>query len=231
MKIDKCVILARARTGSNLLKSYLNSVEGIEIKDEIFLRVGDSNLETIFKNSFKAEQKNVQISGFKYFYDQPIDDIPNRKKVIKFIKSSKNLLIIHLKRKNYLKILVSHKLAHKSGIWMIKKDQKYKMEKELPKITLERKECWKFFKDIRINELKYDKIFAENLKTEITYEHLVKYPEGQMKRLLGYLGVETGLKFSTDLVKQNKRPLSEVIANYDKLKKSFLNTNFEHFFE
>ena len=74
---NKFVIIARSRTGSNLLRSYLNSHPNIEAHDELFRELKRKSCQEIWKGLFIKKNKKIKYVGFKIFYYHPLEGSDN----------------------------------------------------------------------------------------------------------------------------------------------------------
>jgi hypothetical protein len=71
-KYQKFVIIARSRTGSNLLHSLLNSHPSIEANGELFHKTKESSCREIWDSIFVKKNRFLQHVGFKIFYYHPL---------------------------------------------------------------------------------------------------------------------------------------------------------------
>ena len=162
--------------------------------------------------------------GFKLFYYHARED--SRKVLWDHLKEQRNVHIIHLKRRNSLRVLLSRKKAHMTDRWT---DVNGALKDTLS-IPLSREECLEQFAWIRKMWALYDRLFCKHPKMDVFYEDLVTDRDGEMDRVQAFLGVAPrALPPGTH--KQAQLPLSEAVTNYRSLKRSFLNTRWGMFFE
>lgn len=243
----KFIILTRGRSGSNFLRGLLNFHNQIVTFGELF-RSYDSigwdfpdydqylqsqSLKTLMQNNpdiflkekvFKKFPKQILAVGFKIFYYHAQND--SRKTVWTFLRNQKDLKIIHLKRNNTLKVLLSLKRAFKTNKWT---DITGSGEEDLA-VSLSYEECLHEFTWAQEIKKEYDIYFKDNHKIDVFYENLSRHHESEVRRIQEFLGVTSEIvKPST--YKQSKQPLSKVISNYFELKKKFKDTPWEEFFE
>ncbi|SDH03690.1 hypothetical protein [Psychroflexus sediminis] len=114
-KYSKFVIIARSRTGSNLLNSYLNNSPQIIARGELFGRIGDKDKKRIWTDIYRKYSSLVCWVGFKLFYEHPVDS--DSKFVWNQIKKDKSILIIHLTRDNKVRAELSKLIAFKTKKW------------------------------------------------------------------------------------------------------------------
>ena len=246
----KFVILGKGRSGSNLLRSSLDSHSQIFTFGELFRypqSIGwgysDYNkylcsqrlIELMHKEPGKFLEKEVfrsfptKISavGFKLFYQHAKGD--SREAVWDFLKNQRELKIIHLQRENLLKRLLSMKKAFITNKWSKHRNSRDRDEQDI-EISLTYEECLTEFVLIQDYRLKYDDFFKGHPKIDVLYEKLADDYESEMRRIQKFLGVNhESLKPST--YKQSSHPLSKSISNYYELKEKFQGTSWSKFFE
>ena len=99
------ILLSTARTGSNLLRSYLNNHPDIHVDWEIFKKLNNRNPQKIIDNCWSQQPKHFKAVGFKLFYGHPFDE--SDKSSWDSILGKPNLHIIHLKRQNAIRSFIS----------------------------------------------------------------------------------------------------------------------------
>lgn len=92
------------------------------------------------------------------------------------------------------------------------------------------KECLNYLKKIKEYEEEYNSFFSEHEMIEIIYENLMRDVDQETRKVQEFLGIEVK-KLKSCLRKDDKKPLSQSIANYWKLKEKFKDTEFKEFFE
>lgn len=243
----KFIILTRGRSGSNFLRGLLNSHDQIVAFGELF-RSYDSigwdlpdydkylqsrRLKALIQNRpdrflkekvFKKFPRQIGAVGFKIFYYHAQND--SRKTVWTFLKNQKDLKIIHLKRNNTLKVLLSLKRAFKTDKWT---DITGSGEEDFT-VSLGYEECLHEFTWAQEIKKQYDVYFENHHKIDVFYENLSRNYGSEMRRIQEFLGVHYKI-LEPSTYKQTKQPLSKIITNYFELKKEFKNTPWEEFFE
>jgi LPS sulfotransferase NodH len=242
-KYVKFIILSRSRTGSEYLRSLLNSHREISVFGELFQLKDQINwhfpgyygsrkqravLEEnpvlfLEKEVFRTHPNHKKAVGFKIFYYHAQDG--NHKSVWNILQNQKDLKVIHLKRKNILKTHLSKKRANNTGKWI----KLTKENEEFEPIVLDYDECLYEFTKTRTWEEQYSTLFEGHDQLEVFYENLTKDTHNEVQRILKFLGVkEEELKSNT--YKQSGQPISKAIANYFELKERFKGTLWEEFF-
>jgi hypothetical protein len=133
---QRFIILGDARTGSNMVAGALNTHPQIRCFREIFhfmqeyvdynvegydpydaadfaLRAADP-VRFLRERIFCDQPEGIRAVGFKYLYPHfwGFDGL------IPHLTADTNLFVIHLKRRNWLRVLVSVRLAEASGKWI-----------------------------------------------------------------------------------------------------------------
>lgn len=239
----KFIILSRSRTGSEFLRSLLNSHSEITVFGELFQQIDHFNWEypgfyrprkhraileedpALFLETeiFRRYPKNKRAIGFKIFYYHAQND--SWKCVWTYLQEQKDLRVIHLKRKNILETHLSRKRAGNSGMWVNLTGEK----EVIQAMTLDYEECLNDFITTRRWEEQYGAFFKDHAILDISYEDLIKDSRAELQRVQEFLAVKReGLKSMTH--KQTNKPLTQAIANYSELKDKFRGTEWAEFF-
>jgi hypothetical protein len=126
--------------------------------------------------------------------------------------------IIHIKRRNLLDRYLSHKLAEKSGAWALLKKQ-YKQTVE--PIILDASDCVKNFHQSEFWQKQADDFFKNNPKSILFFEYLCEYLNEESKKIQEFLSLEPQ-ELTSITIKQQTKKKSEVIKNFDELKRQFI---------
>lgn len=241
---NKYVIVCLPRTGSNLLRSLINSHSNAIAFGEIFRfeenigwdlryypqikwlnkKKNEKPWEFLNREIFNRHFLKIKAVGFKLFYHHARND--KQKKVWDFIRNSEDIRIIHLRRENYLRRFISYKRAKDSGRWVkLKKDE---IDDYSTELTFE--ECFNFFEHTDAEEKNIEKFFSGKNVLTITYKNLVSDTKKEIDSVFGYLGLPSE-KVESETYKQIERPLSESITNYYKLKDKFSKSKWQIFFD
>jgi LPS sulfotransferase NodH len=251
----KFVIFSTERSGSSLLVTLLKSHSNITCFGEIFNKTSvifstpdypPVNNSLVFKLRnlnpvkfiqdiiFKKYSDNKKAVGFKIHYDQG----QQYKSVLKYITNDPYVKIIFLNRQNMLETFLSKKLAYKTGVWFVIKDEdvqfiknmgihKYSTIEEYQnktnKISIDPKEFEEYHKNIIYWKNHYENMFTNNQKYHITYEDILNKQDETINGLLKFLEVKQE-HLNTPLIKQQSNPLHEVIINYKELETYFSNS-------
>ncbi len=238
---QKFVVIGTARVGSTLLQAYLNQHPNIfcegEIyntdhlkiygkKDKLLRKLKETPVQFVEEFGFPKHEKKIQSAGFKLFYEHFRDK--KTKKVWDFLSEKKDLKIIHLKRENVLRSLVSLKIAYKTNKWR-SFEQK---EDENKQVILTKEECLERFNFLDQNELFVDKTFNKQSVYKLKYKDLVKKRQKTMAEIFTFLSTEIIEVEEPALKRQNPEALHQLIANFEELKDEFKNSPYiKHFKE
>lgn len=222
------IVLTRSRTGSNLLISLLNSHPHIKAEGEIFNKLNGDNYKTVLDKAFSKQPYSIKAKGFKIFYYHPLDD--NSGDIWQELKAMDDLYVIHLKRENILRILLSRKIAGIQDIWAIRSEENRSTPRENVSVSFTEEELRDGFTRTRDWEEYGDENFRNHSILTVTYEDLVNDRSSTFRKVTDFLGIQY-IKPDTELKKQNTKTIRESIKNYDELKSAFAKTELAPFFE
>ena len=221
----KFIILSRSRTGSNLLFSYLNGHPNIIANNEIFQWPNKKGYQKILKNQFRKYPKSIKAVGFKIFYDHPLGE--ENHELWSELMNMKNLFVIHLKRRNILRTLLSLKLALETDKWVKFSSEKFFSKKKIVSFITD--ELEQGFIQTRNWEKQGEAMFSDHPLITIWYQELDNEPVETLNKVTSFLGVEP-CETRTYLQKQNPEKSSDLIMNFEELKNDFFGTPWESFF-
>lgn len=217
------IILTRSRSGSNLLWSYLRRHPNIHIEGEILAHRKGRHVEVYLDRFFGYQPRRIRASGFKIFYYHPMDD--NSGEVWEALAGIKDLKVIHLKRDNLLEVQVSWKKAMLSDQWVAGTGGPAPA-----RIRLDPRECEEAFRRTLAWQKQAGERFAGQEVMELTYEDFIRDPSGQLDAVQEFLQVAVR-KLGTEMKKQQKKPVREVVSNYEEIRNHFKDSPWHRFFE
>jgi len=220
------IVLSRSRTGSSMLITFLNSHPNIHAGWEIFHNLNGRNIKDVLAKTFGKEPYYIKAKGFKIFYYHPEDDKSNE--IWSNLIDMDNLLVIHLKRRNIFRTLISRKIAGVQDVWLVTSSGRNISKNKAVKFTV--KELEESFKQTRNWEKCGDEMFKNHPQVSVYYEDLVNDLEGTFGIITDFLGVPY-IKPKTNLKKQNPESLRDLVTNYDDLKSAFYETEWQPYFE
>lgn len=241
---QKFVIIGLARTGTNLLCSFLHHSDEVCCAGEIFNKsrtlIGTQTVSDAVLNIYKKISPLYFLSNILWHnnYSQRIkavgykalrEHIQNYPILLESIYKNKDVKVIFCKRRNYLARIYSEKIAALYDQWFITSEEK-RIKK---KIYISSSECKKLFN--------FDKNFYDTITTnlqknkieyiDLYYEDFNNDINGELNKITNFINIEDIKQPQTHLKKQNVNKLEDVIENYNKLKEYFQNTQWESFFK
>ncbi len=228
-KYRRFIVLTRDRTGSNMTIQSLNSHPNIAADYELFGKLEGRQEQDILRRCFSKQPFYVKAKGFKIFYYHPRDQ--ENSTIWSLLEDDKDLYIIHLIRRNTLHSQVSCKIAVTTGVFGVRSEkQNTSYQNNVPNISFEPKKLEETF--IRDQQWQNEacKRFKDHPMLEIYYEDVVATPQREYGKIMAFLGLNYH-PTSTDFIKQRTKCMSELVENYDVLKKNFKGTQWEDFFD
>lgn len=237
-EIQGFVIFGQGRSGSNLLRTLLNSHPKLHCDNELF-NINRLNREKplskhfirLFPHSYIASNRrkaNAEIYGFKLF----IFHLGKAEKVIVNLHQ-KGWKIIHIRRKNILKQVFSAAIGNITGRYI----RNHKMPEPTETYHLEIKHIVRALKKRKAALKKETAILEKIPHLTVQYEEDLKNKQNWQpacNRVYEYLGLEAVEVSSKNLV-SDPRPDNERIKNFDKimdyLRKNGFEKEVENYFE
>ncbi|WP_299486054.1 Stf0 family sulfotransferase [Acaryochloris sp. IP29b_bin.137] len=228
---QKFMVLTRSRTGSNLLISLLNSHPLIHAEYEAFAKLRGETVEQRFGAVYSKQPSTIKAVGFKLFYYHPLDDKHQFEALWNRIIQDKAIRIIHLKRKNKLRMIVSRTIAEQQEIWSQKEtpSPQAPLVKSKP-IMLSTVALEKEFLASTDPEIQFANRLRGHPILDIYYEDIVENMDTATGQIFDFLGLPP-CQPQTSFRKQNIEPLSKLVSNYASLKQYFAGSQWESFFE
>lgn len=221
------IILSRSRTGSNMLVSCFNSHPNVYCEGEIFSKADARVWRETLASVFDTQPRHVKAAGFKIFYyhakgeaGRPLWDE---------LRGMKELRVIHLRRRNILRTIISRKLAGQNDEWLRRSDG-CQGRGAGQKLALDPAELAEGFRQTREWEQRGAEMFSGHPMLDLCYEDFVVSPEAAFKPVTALLGVEYRTPVA-ETRKQNTAPLSALVVNYTELKSCFAGTEWAVFFD
>src|ERR1041385_6689868 len=171
------IILCQPRSGSTLLHTYLNSNPQIKSYGEVLREaiekkpqaLDGSNIHDLIFGSHSSTLKAV---GLKVFYEY--SDDTKYKEVFQQVADQKNIHVIHLVRKDELKLFTSLKIAEETNVWSISKASAANKHR---KIKIEPNEYEGFLRAYRSHRQLMTRLFEKHPCLMVEYESLVNDPQ------------------------------------------------------
>jgi LPS sulfotransferase NodH len=221
------VLLSRSRTGSNLLISMLNSHPSVYAEGEIFSWLKGRTEEQILNRIYASYPGYIKAVGFKIFYYHPQDDESGL--IWQLLQNLDDLYIIHLKRRNILRTLLSRRIAGLTDAYRYDLQKSGKNDQK-KRCRFSEDELRAGFEQTRDWEIKFAKLFSNKAAIDVYYEDMVCNPNLEFNKIANLLKIKSHSP-RTHLKKQNPEKAIELIENYTTLKTKFNDTQWGCFFE
>lgn len=208
---ERFVVITRSRTGSNLLISLMNSHPQIEAKGEVFSRLEGKKTRVIYDEVFPVKS-DLSCLGFKIFYYHPLDS--KDRSIWKILEEDKEIKIIHLQRKNLLRVHISRLIAGKTDAWTSREEAGISADDKTVHISID-----DLFSDIEesLDYIKNTKDrFCDHQVLEVFYEDLTAKRDQVMEDVFSFLDLPMA-NLTSDLKKQNPEELSALVSNFDEV--------------
>ncbi len=264
------IIFGGARTGSNMLVSALNSSPEIICFRELFRFMDDSiDFGVAGYDDDSTADLELRNRDYSAFLDQRIFVRTRGAVAVGFkvhdshfygfaglrewLVEQQDIRILHLRRRNLLRMLVSTEIAKATGEWIDPvgpgllqifrhparsaarllgslRPKPAEPTSQRGPITLSAQECRDFFLKTEIISKQYDQLFSEHHVQTIYYEDLIADLRGTLDSAQEFLGAAPRpLNIGTN--RQNLEPLEALLSNYAELRSEFMGTPCEPFFD
>jgi LPS sulfotransferase NodH len=227
-RFRRFIVMSRSRTGSNLLMSLLNSHPNIHAEGEVFSHLRGRPYTRVLARTFARQAFFVKAKGFKIFYYHPQDDPSGE--IWNSLAAMDDLHVIHLKRRNVLRTLVSRKLAGVEGRWRSAPGSNQQRPPSDVSVSFDVPELEHGFRETRAWEQAGEERFHDHSVLTLEYESMLDRFEETSCQVLSFLGVPQQ-RLTSPLEKQHTRSLRDMVVNYDALKLAFTGTDWQEFFD
>jgi hypothetical protein len=245
-------ILARGRTGSTLLHQLLDSHPQCICFEEIFadrplpdespadypapmlegmrrdegLRSSDPVAfldRYVFADDLPPAIRSV---GFKLFY---FHSNGGRSELWDHLRRDQGVRVVHLRRRNLLRMFLSMKIAFKTGAWWSLSGMPGLDERA---VVLDPDEFRAYVDQSLRQRDSAEAAFASHPIFPLWYEEFEDYPRdsARIDALLDFLGLPAA-RLHSEMRRQNPEPLRQLIVNFDELKERFAGTPLSAYFE
>ncbi len=221
------VVIGAPRSGNNLLASCLNSHPRVCLESELLEHLRGRSAKEAVEEIFAPSPLINRAVGFRFFYDHPRDT--GREETRQRLRSIPGLRVIHLQRRNRVRVFVSLMLAHQNSVW-VEHGENDRNSLSSKKVTLNSADFFIMLNMFDVSKRNCLKPFVDCPVHEVWYEDLVASPGETLESLQRFLGVEPRL-LTTGTKRINPEPLSELIANYDDVRRHFQNTEWDWCFD
>jgi hypothetical protein len=235
------VILALPRTGSNYLTTRLNQHPNIIANGRI-LNLKNSDWGGAVRQDMTSDEllrlghldfpnprqrTDVRAVGFKV-HDSDGRTSSGRADLLGLLSTDPTVSVVHLTRDNLLESLRSRTQVERTRRWVARCAADLE---DMPTVCLTPQMCHAYFHRAKRFTARVQELFARHRVLPLTYEELCADPMVQFRRVQEFLGVSVQDLAASFLMKQESRPLSEVVENFIELREEFRGTQYWRFFE
>jgi LPS sulfotransferase NodH len=164
----------------------------------------------------------VRAIGFKIFYYHA----ESNNALWQYLQRQTELKVIHLKRQNTLRKLISTKKAFLTNRWTDSEG----IEETPFSVHLQYDECLEEFQWAAKTSEKFDNYFCDHPCYKMNYELLVSDYQTEMISVMNFLEVPFE-HLRSNTYKQSNQPLETAISNYFELKDAFRDSPWGPFFD
>lgn len=240
----KFIVLAHPRSGSSMVIAALRKHPNIVAFGELFVmnRIGFNmagydnqsgklqylrdrlTAEFLDRYIFSPYSIDTHAVGFKLFPEQA----SKRKyqQLRDWLASNKDVKIILLSRRNLLATYTSLRMARLTGKYGINDPA----ERSKATLTIDYSRCLEEFEKRKRNHEDILELTKGHDVLEVCYEDMISDMDQYFAKCQEFLGVDIH-PLPIEKVKQEVRPLSEVIDNYAELRERFSKTEWKYLFE
>lgn len=272
------VIVSGPRTGSHMLAQALNSSRDIVCFREVFNYLLDfvqfevegydnssardlalreeAPLRFLDERIFCRHPEEVRAVGFKYHYAQVWGYRGLRERLV----VDTEIRVVHLRRRNLLRMLVSREIAAETGVWFAEPRTDLTPRRVLTRIwarlpnavrmplraarrrlsnapkrsqkslTIAPEELRSFIIRTKLTADHFDKVFGQHPQLTVFYEDILDDRERVLGHVQAFIGVEPR-RLKVTMRQQNPEPLRELLANYDELFEAYRDSPHAWMFE
>ena len=190
--------------------------------DDIGLNVGACSFNNDCDLSALVDKVFQEYNGFKILYYQA----KRNNEIWNYLRDLPDLKIIHVLRDNFMESLVSLMVAHRSGIWQLRKWGHLSKDKPVH-ISPQDAKC--YFEYLEFSREHYLSMFEDRDQLVIRHDEIGKWDQ-LMRKVQNYLGVDY-VPLSPKYNKRLTGGYSNKIANFQELKGFFQGTKWSGFFD
>ena len=223
------IIVADLRSGSTLLATSLDSHPAVRCHGELFHpellpdnQVGGGGRYRMSGAQLAARAfagRGLGAAGFRAMVFLPAPSQPQWADAWDFLRAVDGLRVIYLTRRNALAQYASLLIARRSGVYHPYDHDPILNPKNRPRLTVEVEEFHRWRQERAELFARRRQTLAGKPSLKLGYEDLTAGWPKEIMRVQEFLGVEP-LPLLQAKQKQEQRPLSEVIANYEQVLES-----------
>ena len=216
----KFVVIATARTGSNLLISLLRNHSDMRIHGERFTHLNGKTCRQIY-HAVYPKKSLKKVVGFKIFYFHPQNTKDTE--IWKLLQNDTTIKIIHLQRKNLLRAHISSLIAHTTNAWT----SRHRTDSNSKKMHVDINKLFEKDKYLKKCIHRINTEFKNHSILNLTYEALNTDQEMTMKKVFDFLNV-SHQKVKCNLKKQNPEKIEDLVSNFSELSHALEGSDLEN---
>lgn len=222
---DYTPFIILSRSGSNLLNSSLGSHPNVHVKGEHFGHIGPDTIEQRHAQVFGKQPSWVKAAGCKVFYYHPHHGDPAP--LFDMLKADPRLKVIHLKREDKLRSVLSWMIARENNTYTATSDASV-IAADDKRQTVDPDEMIDWIEKTVNWEAWGDRFFSDRETLTVTYEDMTADLPGQFTQVLDYLDLPAHTPQSS-LRRQNPESVEELIANWPEVRDLLRKRGFDRF--
>lgn len=252
MSANRFVIMAAARTGSNLLvrslnqppkvrcfgevakPTYMHDLRAIELLSKLtdclvedLKRMHASDLVGFVYDQLYGIR--AQACGFKFFYEHR--QYPQAEMLWRRLVDDAGLRVVHLVRDNLLEMYLSLIYARRTDAWVQPSAAaETSGGNDFDDVTLDVSECTAFFEEYSRDRDRATHEFGNHPNMTVSYEQLSADPMKVVNDVRRFIGLAEVENYTPPLAKQAKRGPADKIANFHELSAHFRGSEWSRFF-
>jgi LPS sulfotransferase NodH len=176
---------------------------------------------------FRRWPRRYRAVGFKLFYYHARS--APQSSVWEYLRDRRDIRVLHLKRRNRLAQFVSLTLAFKTDVWSVCSSTR-PLGESGESLEVNAEECRRHFAWVTGMEADCASFFEAHRVLDIYYEDLTRDSNEEMAAVQEFLGLDPET-LPARTVRQQTRPLSQVVTNYEELRTRFKATEWSNLFD
>jgi LPS sulfotransferase NodH len=195
------------------------------VKGEHFGHLKGDYIEGRYDEVFGRQPRYIDAAGCKVFYYHPHEGDPAT--LFSLLKSNPRLKVIHLKRGNKLRCVLSWMIAQKSQVYVANDDASL-MSGEEKRLHVDLEELLFWIEKTKAWERWGDDTFSDRDVLQIRYEDMVSDRSAQYRRVLKYLKLPNH-EPQSPLIRQNPEAVDQLILNWTEIRQGLIENGYERF--
>lgn len=239
------VIIGHGRSGSTVLVLALREHPDLMVHSEIFNEEPASRAQSMIDCTRpygehedgadylqsvvfrKPTDPTVRGIGFKIFYEHG-QECPATSTAWDYLRSERDIHVVHLVRRNLLEAWISFEVAERSGWWTLSAADA--RPSSVPPFSINPNRIERFFRRINRSRALTQRVFSDHPFLEVEYERGICTDfQGTADRVFHFLDVSS-VPVQPRLEKQAFLPPHRQVLNLEELRRYFEGTAYEDFF-